>query len=375
MAALDAKGVPDMPLWRQQHAATVGAALAATVLALAGCSSSAPASGASPGSGTASSDGAALSGTLNASGSTFQLTFQEVAISGFKSVQPGITVNYAGIGSGKGRANLAASTANFAGSDSPIPAAEKAGFKGRKVLYFPVVTGPVTLSYHLSGVRKLDLSAPVIAGIFDGQITTWDNPAIKADNPGASLPATPITLAVRSDSSGTTANFTKFLVEAAGSQWPLGTGSTITWPASRRTASGNFGVAQIVKSTPGAIGYVDYATAKASGLTFASVKNKDGNYVAPSPASAALAASQVTLMPDETFSAIWAAGAGSYPITYQSWDLVYARQPNANDASMLRAYIGYLLGAGQELLPQLGYAPLPASIDQQAQAQLSKIGD
>jgi phosphate transport system substrate-binding protein len=355
-----------------------GAAIITAALALAGCSSSAvpggPAAPAAPGGRAAPADGDVLSGTLNASGSTFQLTFQEVAISGFKAVQPGVTVNYGGVGSGAGRAALAASTVDFAGSDSPVPAAEQAGFKGKKVLYFPVVTGPVTLSYHVPSVGKLGLSAPVLAGIFDGQIKTWNDPAIAADNPGARLPAIPITLAVRSDSSGTTANFTKFLVEAAGGAWPLGTGSTVHWPAGSRGASGNSGVAQIVKSTPGAIGYVDYATAKASGLTFASVKNKDGNYVAPSPASAALAASQVTLMPDETFSAVWAGGAGSYPITYQSWDLVYARQPNANDARMLRAYLGYLLGAGQELLPELGYAPLPSRIDQQAQAQLSQIG-
>jgi len=341
-------------------------------VALAGCSSSAPASGSSAG-GSVASDSAVLNGTINASGSTFQLTFQEVAISGFRSVQPGITVNYDGIGSGGGRAALAASTVNFAGSDSPIPPTDVPSFKGKKVLYFPVVTGPVTLSYNLPHVRKLRLSAPVIAAIFDGQIKTWDNQAIEADNPGVTLPATPITLAVRSDSSGTTANFSEFLVEAAGSTWPLGTSSTLNWPVGSQSAKGNSGVAQIVKSTPGAIGYVDYATAKGAGLRFASVKNKDGNYVAPTPESAALAASQVTLAPDETFSAVWAGGKHSYPITYQSWDLVYAKQPNANDANMLRAYLGYLLGAGQELLPQLGYAPLPSDIDQQAQAELSKI--
>jgi phosphate transport system substrate-binding protein len=349
------------------------AALAATMLAIAGCSSSAPAGGSSAAGVTAADDSAVLDGTINASGSTFQLTFQEVAISGFRSVQPGITVNYDGIGSGGGRDALAASTVNFAGSDSVIPSTEVAGFKGKQVLYFPVVIGPVTLSYHLANVPRLRLSASVIAAIFDGQIKTWDDPAIQADNPDVTLPATPITLAVRSDSSGTTANFTEFLVEAAGSAWPLGTSSTIHWPAGSKTAKGNPGVAAIVKSTPGAIGYVDYATAKGAGLTFASVKNKDGNYVTPSPESAALAASQVTLKPDETFSAIWAGGSGSYPITYQSWDLVYAKQPTANDASMLRAYLGYLLGAGQELLPQLGYAPLPSSIDQQAQAELTKI--
>jgi phosphate transport system substrate-binding protein len=348
-------------------------AMAATILVVAGCSSSAPAVGSPAGGVAATADSAVLSGTINASGSTFQLTFQEVAISGFRSVQPGITVNYDGIGSGGGRDALAASTVSFAGSDSPIPSTEVASFKGKQVLYFPVVTGPVTLSYHLSNVPRLRLSASVIAGIFDGQIKTWDDPAIEADNRDVTLPAMPITLAVRSDSSGTTANFTEFLVEAAGAAWPLGTSSTVRWPAGSRSAKGNGGVAAIVKSTPGAIGYVDYATAKGAGLTFASVKNKDGNYVAPSPESAALAASQVILKPDETFSAVWAGGSGSYPITYQSWDLVYAKQPNANDANMLRAYIGYLLGAGQELLPQLGYAPLPSRIDQQAQAQLSKI--
>ncbi|HEX9043302.1 MAG TPA: phosphate ABC transporter substrate-binding protein PstS [Trebonia sp.] len=350
-----------------------GAVLAAAVLALAGCSFAAPASGSPAGGGTAA-DSAVLAGTINASGSTFQLTFQEVAISGFRSVQPGITVNYQGTGSGRGRADLAAGRVDFAGSDSPIPPAEEASFKGKSVLYFPVATGPVTLSYHLPGVPRLHLSAPVIAGIFDGEIKTWDDRAIEADNRGVTLPATPITLAVRSDSSGTTANFTEFLAEAVGSAWPLGTGSTVKWPADSRSAKGNSGVAQIVKSTPGAIGYVDYATAKGAGLTFASVKNKDGNYITPAPESAALAASQVTLKPNETFSAVWAGGTGSYPITYQTWDLVYAKQPNANGASMLRAYLGYLLGAGQELLPQLGYAPLPSSIDQQAQAQLGKIG-
>jgi phosphate transport system substrate-binding protein len=357
----------------RRRVAMAGAA-AVTVLVLAGCSMSASGSSLMADGSAASSNGAALSGTLNAGGSTFQLTFQEEAVSGFKSVQPNVTVNYDGVGSGKGRDDLAANTVGFAASDSPIPDTETAHFKGKRVLYFPVVIGPVTLAFHLAGVPVLNLTAPVIAAIFDGRIKTWDDPAIVTDNPGRTLPATPITLAVRSDSSGTTANFTKFLVEAATSKWPRGTGSVITWPAGSVAGKGNNGVAQIVKSTPGAIGYVDYATAKAFRLTYASVENKDGNFVTPSPTTAAAAASQVILAPDETFSAFWLGGTCSYPITYQSWDLVYAKQPNANDVKLLRAYIGYLLGAGQELLPQLGYAPLPASIDQQALAQLNEIG-
>jgi phosphate transport system substrate-binding protein len=118
---------------------------------------------------------------------------------------------------------------------------------------------------------------------------------------------------------------------------------------------------------------VDYSTAKASSLTFASVKNKDGDFVAPSATSASAAAGQVSPASDLTFAAVWQAGATSYPITYQSWDLVYAKQPNANDAAMLKAYLGYLLGPGQQLLTQLNYAPLPQNLDQMAVAQLSQI--
>ena len=360
---------------RIQRATTVGLATAAAVSFVAACGSSGS-SGSSPSSSASSSSGAAaLSGTLNGSGSTFQLTFQQEALSSFKSVQSGVTVNYGGGGSGKGRTDLASGVVNYAGSDSTIPPAETANFKGKTVLYFPVIIGPITLSYNLSGLSKpLQLSAPVIAGIFQGKITAWNNSQIAADNPGVALPSTPISIAVRSDSSGTTSNFSKFLVKAAGSAWTLGSSSTIKWPANSHAGAGNGGVAQIVKSTAGAIGYVDYSTAKASGLTFASIKNKDGSYVAPSPTSASAAASQVTVAPDLTFSAIWAAGASSYPITYQSWDLVYQTQPNANDTKMLQAYIGYLLGAGQQTLTSLGYAPLPANIDQMAKAQLSKIG-
>jgi phosphate transport system substrate-binding protein len=324
--------------------------------------------------GGAVSGAASLTGTLTASGSTFQVTLLHQAISAFKSVQPGVTIHYAGGGSGKGRADLAAGIDNFAGSDTaPIPASEVADFHGKTVLYFPVVIGPITVSYNLPGVSKLRLSGPIIAGIFQGSITKWSDPAIAADNPGVKLPGTAITIVHRSDSSGTTQNFTQFLVDAAPHVWHLGSASMIRWPAHSQAVAGNDGVASIVKTTPGAIGYVDLAHAKQGGLTYALVKNMAGRYIVPSAESASAAASRVSVKPDLTFSAIWAPGATSYPITYQSWDLVYRHQPNATDAKMLLAWLGYLLGDGQNLLVGLNYAPLPSSIDQMAVDQLSKI--
>ena len=248
----------------------------------------------------------------------------------------------------------------YAGSDSPIPSKEASKVPaGKTVLYFPVQIGPIAIAYNLSGVSDLKLDATVLAEIFSGKITTWNDPAIKALNPSASLPSTSINLEVRSDSSGTTANFSQYLVDAAGSAWTLGTSSIISFPKSAHANDGGSAVAAAVKATSGSIGYVDFSTATATGLTSASIKNSAGDYVAPSSASAAAAATHVTPKANLTFPTVDEPGATSYPITYQSWDLVYAQQPNANDAALLQAYLGYLLGAGQSLLTPLNLAPLP----------------
>ena len=370
-----------MQLRGSKQAAVAGGAVVAA-LAIAACSSSSSttsSSGGSTSSGSASSTASAAasgSGTLNAAGSSFQSVFQQAAISAFKSTDPSITVNYASVGSGTGRSDLYAGTVLMAGSDSPIPASEQSKVPaGKTVLYFPVVIGPITLSYNLSGVSNLKLNATVIANIFQGNIKTWNDPAIKALNPGVTLPSTAITTAVRSDSSGTTQNFALYLTKAAPSVWKLGSTSTIKWPSTAHAGAQNAGVASIIKSTPGAIGYVDYSTAKASNLTFASVQNKAGQYVAPSPTAASADAADATVKSDLTFTAADASSAPTaYPITYQSWDLVYAKQPNANDAAMLKAYLGFLLGStGQGLLPSLNYAPLPSGLDAKATAQLSQI--
>jgi phosphate transport system substrate-binding protein len=368
---------PDMQLRGVQYVATVGGAVA--VALLAACSSSSSSSTSSTGATSApaatSSSAAAASGTLNGAGSTFQLTFQQAAISAYKSVDSGTTVNYDGVGSGSGRADLYAGTVNYAGSDSTIPAKEESKLNGKKVLYFPVLIGPIDVAYNLPGISNLKLTPKVISDIFQAKVTTWNAPEIASINSGVKLPSTPITLAVRSDSSGTTQNFTLFLQDAVGSAWALGSSSTVKWPGTAHAASGNGGVATTIKSTAGAIGYVDYATAQASGLTGASIQNKAGQFVAPSTTAASAAAAGVTVASDLTFHAVWAStDPSAYPITYQSWDIVYATQPNANDVALLKAYLGFLLGSqGQALLAPLHYAPLPSNLDSMATAQLSQI--
>jgi serine/threonine-protein kinase len=316
---------------------------------------------------------APVSGTINAGGSVFQLHFQQAAIATFKSVDPGITVNYAATGSVTGRADLAGATVLLAGSDTPIPAAEQASFAGRTLLYFPVQIGPIAIVYHLPGVRGLHLDATTLEGIFQGAITQWNDPRIAALNPDISLPAVPLVPVVRSDGSSTTLTVSDYLAKATGSAWRLGSAYTINWPATDRATKGSSYVARI-KSTPGAIGYVDFSTATAAGLPSASVLNAAGSYVAPSSAAATAAASHVTPAADMTFDAVDQPGATSYPITYESWDIVYKVQPNANDAALVKAYLGFLLGSqGQALLAPLNLAPLPANIQSAAVAQLSQI--
>jgi phosphate transport system substrate-binding protein len=362
---------------RRRQLATAGVVAAALALAACSSSSSSTTSGSTtpaPSSGSSTS-AAAASGTIKAAGSTFQTNFQQSAISAFHAINSNITVDYDPVGSSTGRSDLYSNTVLFAGSDSPVPAKEASQVPaGKTILYFPVQIGPIAIAYNLPGITGLKLDATVLAGIFQGTIKTWNDPSIKALNPGANLPSSTITLAVRSDGSGTTANFSQYLVDAAGSAWKLGTASTITWPSTARAGDGGSAVAQIVKTTTDSIGYVDFSTATAAGLQAASIKNSAGDFVAPSSASAAAAASHVTPAANLTFLTADEPGATSYPIAYQSWDLVYSVQPNATDVALLKAYLGYLLSStGQALLTPLNLAPLPTAIDQAAVAQLSQI--
>jgi phosphate transport system substrate-binding protein len=316
-----------------------------------------------------------LKATLNSSGATFPKAFYDEAIAAFGEKNKGVTINYGGGGSGKGRQDLADQLVDWAGSDSPIADADKAKFKGGDVLYFPTVVAPITVSYNLDGVDKLQLSPDTIAKIFQLQVKTWDAPEIAADNAGVKLPSTPIVVAVRSDSSGTTDNFTKFLNASAGAAgtWTLKSGSKVEWPAGVQAAEGNGGVAKLVKDNKGAIGYVDLSDAKAAGLKFALVKNAAGKFIAADLAGASAAAEGADVKADLTYFAGWAKGDAAYPIAAQTWVIVYKKQTDKAKGAAVKAFINYVLTDGQKLAPTINFGPLPKALADKAIAQLASI--
>lgn len=313
------------------------------------------------------------SATLNASGATFQQAFQEVAIEAFTKANRGIKINYGAGGSGKGRQDFADQVVDFACTDAPYKDADVGKVKGGAFFYIPNVLGAITVSYHLDGVDKLQLSPGVVAKIFGREITMWNDPAIAADNPGATLPATAIVVVRRSDGSGTTENFTKYLTLAAPDAWKLKSGSTVEWPADTQAGNGNGGVAQIVKSTKGAIGYVDLSDAKASGLQYAAIKNASGAFVAPTAEAVSASGEGIEIKDNLIFSALDSKAPTAYPITAQSWCMVYAKQTDKAKATALKAYFTYMLTDGQKLLPEIDYAPIPKALQDRALAELAKV--
>ena len=318
-------------------------------------------------------DYGSLTATLNGSGASFQDTLQQTVIGEFAKVAGDATVNYTKSGSSAGKKDLAGGTVQFAGTDSLIKEEERSTFTGGEVLYFPIAAAPITVAYNLEGVDELHLSADVIAGIFQAEITSWDDDAITAENPDATLPATPITVVHRSDGSGTTNNFTKYLTKASPSVWKLKSGDTVEWPASTQGAEKNSGIATMVSSTPGAIGYIDLADAAAENLTTAKVKNSAGKYVAPKLPGASAALAGAKIADDLTYDPLDAAGDEAYPITAPTWVIVYAQQADKAVADTLVGYLDFMLTKGQELAPTVGYAPLPESLLTKAIDQLDRI--
>jgi phosphate transport system substrate-binding protein len=313
------------------------------------------------------------SATLNEDGSTFQLAFQQEASARFHKKNPGVTVNVAPGGSGKGRTDFTNQVVDFAGTDGLFKPTDPAP-KGGPYDYIPFVAGPITVSYNLSSVKGLLLSPDTVAKIFSRQIKTWDAREIKQDNPKATLPSTAITVAHRSDSSGTTQNLTQYLTTVSPTIWTFGAGPI--WPtqlSDTQAGNGNAGVANIVKSTDGAVGYVDFSDARAAGLTFASVKNSAGKFIAPSVAATTAALQGVKLATDGTYNPLNSPNAKAYPITSPTWMLVYQTQTDPAKGAALKAYLTFILTDGQKFASSVDFAPLPPSFVKATQARVNAI--
>lgn len=319
----------------------------------------------------------ALSGKLSGQGSSFQDTFQQQVAADFGTLVSGAggdaTVNYTKSGSSDGKKALADQTVDFAGSDSPIKDEEKAAFGDREVLYFPIVGGPIAVAFHVEGLTELNLSATTIAKIFQAEITTWNDPAIAAENPDATLPSTKITVVHRSDGSGTTKNFTKFLTVAAPDVWKLDAGETVSWPTSTQGAEKSSGVTKVISTTDGAIGYADLADAAKEDLAVAAVKGSGPDFVAPTPDAASVALGAADIADDLTYDPLNSSAAGAYPITSPTWMLVDAKQGDQATADLIKAYLTYVLTTGQEQAKSLLYAPLPTDLAEKALTQIDKI--
>jgi phosphate transport system substrate-binding protein len=347
---------------KNKMGALAGCAILA--LGLAACGSSSPSTSSSTSSTTASSSGSA---TISGAGSTFAAPVYEQ----WASSLSGLTVNYQAVGSGAGITSLESKTVDFGASDPPLkPEDEEAIAKnGSPAVQIPMFLGAITVSYNLPGVKSgLKLDGKTIADIYLGKVKTWNDPEIAALNPGASLPSTAITVIHRSDSSGTSAGFTGFLA-SVDPEWKskVGEGKTVEWPTGTGE-KGNAGVAGGVQQTAGAIGYVEQAYALEHNFTYASVKNKAGNFVAPTLASTSAAAEGVTVPANLGIKISDPSAPTAYPITSQTFvvvnkDLCKAGTPGGEAAAKgVVKFLDYGLGEGQAILAKADYAALPAAI-------------
>lgn len=308
--------------------------------------------------------GAALAENLTGAGSSFVYPLLTKIFSEYQKTSQN-NVNYQSVGSGAGQNQLLSRTIDFAGSDVPIPAENVSKYPG-KVLTVPIALGAVVPSYNLPGApADLKFTGKVLADIYLGKIKTWNDAAIAKLNPGVTLPPLPVTVVHRSDGSGTTGVFTDYLSKVS-PEWKgkVGSATSVTWPVGIG-AKGNDGVAGVVKSTPGAIGYIELTYALQNKIDFGSVQNRAGQFLKASiPGVQAAAASAV--LPTTGFVSITnAAGASAYPISTYSYALFYQDQKYGNRteglARALKDALTYVVTKGQQYSADLFYAPLPES--------------
>lgn len=362
-----------------------GAALVGA-LALSACGSDNNASSTtSSGAGASSSPASKIDcqkGTLNSSGSTAQANAMDQWRKDYQTACAGATINYGGGGSGQGITDFTNGQTAFAGSDSPLnpdkgePAKADARCKSGKAVNLPMVAGPIAVVYNVQGASSLTLTPSLLAQIFSGKITTWNDPAIAAANSGVTLPSAKIATVHRSDSSGTTDNFTKYLDSAAKADWTFGKDKQWKAPGGQG-AKGSDGVSAAVKSTPNTIGYVEFSYATNNSLSYAKIDNGSGAVELTTDAvGKAVAAATVTGTGDDlSLKLDYATKApGAYPILLITYEITCAQGLPAEQAALTKSFLTYVSSTdGQSKLASLGYAPLPTEIQQKVQAVVAKI--
>jgi phosphate transport system substrate-binding protein len=325
--------------------------------------------------------------TLNGAGATFPQPFLNATITTYTTtIRTNLQINYQGVGSGTGISSLTSKTVDFGASDAPLTDSQRAAVPN--VLHIPETIGAVTLAYNLPGIPSgLHLTGQVIANIYLGTVTNWNDPAITALNPNMTLPNHTVTTVHRSDSSGTTNIFTRYLSNVS-STWnsQVGHGTSVQWLGTNAIgASGNANVASTVTQTTYAIGYVELAYALKNNIPVASVQNPAGNYIAPSLASTTTAvqsgASQGLPSGDQSWNAVSllnSADPQAYPIVSFTYLLVYKElnvysSMDKNKATQLVQFLWYVVHAGQQLAPSLSYAQLPTNVVQIDEATIRSI--
>jgi len=309
---------------------------------------------------------------LNGAGATFPSPIYQRWGQDYNKTNPDVQVNYQSIGSGAGVKQFVAGTVDFGASDAAMSDEEIAKAPAGVVM-LPMTAGSIVLAYNLPGVTDLKLSRDAYTGIFLGTVAKWNDPVIAKENPGVTLPDMPISVAYRSDGSGTTFVFTQHLsAVSADFKGKVGVGKQVTWPVGVG-GKGNEGVTALVKQSPGAIGYVEYGYATHTGLAFATLQNKSGAFVKPTPASGAATLATVQLPANLRIWPTDPVGADNYPIATFTWIVVPKTFPDKAKWAVLKAWLTYDLTEGQKVADSLGYIPLPAPVVEKDKAALETI--
>jgi phosphate transport system substrate-binding protein len=373
------------------RALTVGAVAVTGALVLTACgsdnnSSSSGGTSTPSGSGSASSNASGIScqkGQILSSGSTAQQNALEAWVKNYQQACSGATINYKASSSGQGVIDFNQGTDAFAGSDSPlkpeeVTASKKVCASGQGI-DLPMVGGPIAVGYNLPGVSNLVLNASAIAKIFNGKITTWNDPAIKTLNPGASLPSTKIQTVHRQDESGTTDNFTKYMGGAAKADWPYPHAKA--WAAKGgQAAAQSSGVAALVKQTQGAIGYFELSYASANSIPTVKINTGAAQPVEATSANASAGIAQAKVVGTggdlslDLSAAYTTKADNAYPIVLVTYEIACDKGNKSSTLPLTKSFLNYIAGTtGQGQLASAGYAPLPDAIATQVRAAVSSL--